>query len=361
MFAFNAARTPDELMDELERFIKFWLGPRKPGYGEPKVALDRDPLPGPLRRLYAFAGRWPPTGGRHGHGPNAFAAQDTLAPLSRAEWTDDGRVVFLWENQGCWVCATEPHGKDPPVWVSEGEDEDGGHQWDLVADSLSRFLVSFCLQELMFGARLCLSDDELDKRFAREGKSAVPILTDGVYVDGQEHPGHNFFLWDDAILVGRLQGSQWFAAKDEAGIAFLTGRQSGVSMIHVHLPPRRGERGQSSWYLEITENGGGKVEFWPGLGGLPAGARPASAAVPPGTFDFAAVRDRLLALVAKSGKGRSGGAALFFRRGQGGASPEPLRDPAAATDLFRRALAAAKRPGKWYKQALREHPPLPPG
>src|SRR3712207_6894746 len=58
-------------MDELERFIRFWLGPRKAGYGEPKKALDRDPLPEPLRRLYAFAGRWPPPDGRRGHGPRS--------------------------------------------------------------------------------------------------------------------------------------------------------------------------------------------------------------------------------------------------------------------------------------------------
>ena len=35
MFNFNDKETPTELMDELERFIVYWLGPRGDGYGEP--------------------------------------------------------------------------------------------------------------------------------------------------------------------------------------------------------------------------------------------------------------------------------------------------------------------------------------
>ena len=34
-FAFLAASTPDQLMGELEKFITFWLGPRRAEYGEP--------------------------------------------------------------------------------------------------------------------------------------------------------------------------------------------------------------------------------------------------------------------------------------------------------------------------------------
>jgi hypothetical protein len=57
MFRFLDAATADERMAELERFIEWWYGPRKPEYGTPADELYD--LPAPLRRFYAFAGRWP--------------------------------------------------------------------------------------------------------------------------------------------------------------------------------------------------------------------------------------------------------------------------------------------------------------
>ena len=60
MFGFLRKRTARARMDELEHFLEFWYGPRQPDYGEPEERLARLPLPYPLRRFYAFAGRWPP-------------------------------------------------------------------------------------------------------------------------------------------------------------------------------------------------------------------------------------------------------------------------------------------------------------
>ena len=31
----------------------------------------------------------------------------------------DNRLVFVWENQGVWVAATERKGDDPPVCITE--------------------------------------------------------------------------------------------------------------------------------------------------------------------------------------------------------------------------------------------------
>src|SRR5829696_7634569 len=109
-FAFQSATSPAGLMDELEKFIVFWLGPRRPDYGEPESAILSYQLPYPLRRLYAFAGRWPPLTNRNLYGPdlwpNVFSVQDSLRPFSRLRRTEDGKVEFLDENQSCWVCAT---------------------------------------------------------------------------------------------------------------------------------------------------------------------------------------------------------------------------------------------------------------
>jgi hypothetical protein len=58
MFRFLEAKDANERMDELERFLTFWYGPRRPEYGEANESLRRFPLPEPLRRFYAFAGRW---------------------------------------------------------------------------------------------------------------------------------------------------------------------------------------------------------------------------------------------------------------------------------------------------------------
>src|SRR5262245_50289124 len=56
---FLAVATARERMDELERFLTFWYGSRKDKYSEPPSRLQALPLPYPLRRFHAFAGRWP--------------------------------------------------------------------------------------------------------------------------------------------------------------------------------------------------------------------------------------------------------------------------------------------------------------
>ena len=77
-------------MSELERFIVCWLGPRHEDYGEPESSLNRLRIPDPLRRLYAFAGRWPSMTGRdemckkYGWVSN-FSSQDILLRASRLE------------------------------------------------------------------------------------------------------------------------------------------------------------------------------------------------------------------------------------------------------------------------------------
>ena len=101
MFRFLAKRSSRTRLDELERFLEFWYGPRRPEYGEPQKRLRKLPLPYPLRRFYAFAGRWP--------SPHPWYRGDTfyeghgghhLQPLQDVKVLPSGRLSFLMEYQG---------------------------------------------------------------------------------------------------------------------------------------------------------------------------------------------------------------------------------------------------------------------
>lgn len=198
-FALQSAGSAKERMDELEKFILFWLGPRKPAYGESASALGLVSLPYPLCRLYGFAGQWPPHP-HYANEPNVFCVQDYLIPLSGLEYSDDGKLVFLVENQSCWTCATLTQGDDPPVWVAGDylypNPDDG--EWHLITDSLSKFLVSFCLQELLFGS---VPHTPGTRRLSNiDRQKAVPLWTDGPYVGSNR--SHNFYLLNDEVLIG---------------------------------------------------------------------------------------------------------------------------------------------------------------
>ena len=155
-FNILAAQAASQRLDELERFIEYWYGPRKDSYGESEERLSRYPLPAPLRRFYAFAGRWPPppetadaaeffysgAGGHH------------LQPLDYVKVRQDGRLEFFMEYQGDWVGLTLPSEADPPVWLEgrffEDEEVDPRRTHTrLACDSLSRFLVTHCLEGVM--------------------------------------------------------------------------------------------------------------------------------------------------------------------------------------------------------------------
>lgn len=222
------APTAAERMDALCEFIEFWLGPRREEYGVPDHELDTYSLPMPLRRLYQFAGRWP---GFHGQESNfavcAFSRQDSLRSLERLEITDEGRIAFLDENQGNWECSTLVQGDDPPVWCNGDffDDEGGPHEGDKQAcDSLSKFLVTFVLQEITFGSRVTLGDDALTEQFEAKNAKAIPVWEHGPYVSGSESC---FYLWS-GLLVANLWGDYCFGANRDEAIDFLMAHQGPV-------------------------------------------------------------------------------------------------------------------------------------
>jgi hypothetical protein len=114
-----------------------WFGPRRPSYGIPQTDMKDVLLPSQLRAFYSLAGRW----------PGLFKQNRLLIPAQlRAE---GDRLVFYVENQGVYLWATLPDGKDPPVWIQENAP---GMPWEIEDGSLSYFLLQAVLFEAAIGA-----------------------------------------------------------------------------------------------------------------------------------------------------------------------------------------------------------------
>jgi hypothetical protein len=196
--------TADARLTGLERFLEFWLGPRRPEYGEAPEHLAALEIPASLLRFYSFAGRWPPAS--LPYCANRFHVQDRFLPLEPEPWGNVYRsgpyLVFVAENQGVWQVATLAHGDDPPVWVSK----DCSHRtsspiWQPLGIPLSHFLVTFVLQEALFGSESLASHENALSVFARAGCQCERIWLDGVFAWPEVR--HSYYLVDQRILLRR--------------------------------------------------------------------------------------------------------------------------------------------------------------
>jgi hypothetical protein len=327
------AESANVRMDALCEFIEFWMGPRQSAFGESASALAERSLPMPLKVLYAFAGHWP-----HWdyHGPieynvPAFSHQDSLVALGKLKCDADGKVVFLYENQSVWDCRTLVDGNDPPVWCN-GEQEDENGNWlrreRLICDSLSRFLTTFVLQEITFGSRLYLRDENLANRFEAARASAIPIWTEGVYVHGWQH---NYFLWED-VLVANFSGTPFFAANRQAGIDFLTESQSPITSIQLNV--------LKPWTLDIRSDGSARIRYL-------KRRREETADAPPDSFRFQEVLEMMSVAISNEGNWERNPLVVFHRKGQSGrVEAKHLRNAELVTSLFQFALKKAIQPNR---------------
>jgi hypothetical protein len=186
MFRFFEAQTAAERMDELEAFLIYWYGKRRPEYGDSEDALNALPLSYPLRRFYAFAGQWPSPE------PNSMeifyegGGGHHLRHLEYLEETEDGKLDFFMEYQGDWSALTLPDAEDPPVWLrgyfegseEDDEDEDGEEKTILVCDSLSKFLITHCLMTTLYESENALTYYEKDGplvKFVTEELPNMPL------------------------------------------------------------------------------------------------------------------------------------------------------------------------------------------
>jgi hypothetical protein len=221
--------TTDARMSGLERFLERYLGPRRPVFGASEDEVRSVKMPAPLQRFFRFAGRWP------GHNPltpyaHRFCIQDTLAGIAAKEYAPalelmDNRLVFVWENQGVWVAATQPAGVDPPVWITEEcSHRDTQQVWRRCENPLSHFLVSFILQEVMFGSELVAVAPNALEKLQAAGLSIEPVWINGEYAWDFARP--SYYLVGERFLVRRApneaDGDDWYASKDAAGAAILT-------------------------------------------------------------------------------------------------------------------------------------------
>ncbi|QDV35567.1 hypothetical protein [Tautonia plasticadhaerens] len=270
------ARSAGARMDALCEFSEFWLGPRRSDYGESARALGVFSLQMPLKRLYEFAGRWPHRDHRGSiqYTVPALSHQDSLMALHRLKRTEDRKIVFLQENQGVWDCRTLPEGDDPPVWCYGNQFDEHGNDFTgerVVCESLSRFLVTFVMQELTFGSRLYLSDEGLGARFASERDAAVPVWTNGLYVGGAVQ---DYYLWRGVLVANLFGDGKPLAANHEGGIRFLTENQGPVHEIALRM--------DRHWSLDIRSDGSARIRYleW---------QTDESAEAPAGTFEFPAL------------------------------------------------------------------------
>jgi hypothetical protein len=217
MFNLLAAKDVCERMDALEDFLKFWYGPHRPEFGEPEDRLRVLPLPYPLQRFYAFAGRWPSP---RTEDPEGWfyrgASIHHLFPLDSLEVMPGGLLRFSMEYQGDWTGFTLLDEEDPPVWIDEVRKslrEETGSQSKPVAESLSRFLVSHCLLATVYDEDNYLSSRD-SVAWCRAPGSDACWIWDTRKSDYPRFEGR-FFLFLGSILVYKGRNSRYrFATND---------------------------------------------------------------------------------------------------------------------------------------------------
>jgi hypothetical protein len=245
IFRLLEASDPRGRLGELGRFLEYWFGPRRPGFGEPAERVRARALPWPLAWFYEFAGRWPP--GVPGYTLEGFfytgAGLHHLYPLHRVKPRPDGRLEFHGEYQGDWSGLTLAAGEDPPVWIEGSWIEENGDDMSgekFVCSSLSRFLVTHCLMGIVH------EDDNSPGPVVMAnapGRSLGPsgpggqrlvdwflasprdsdLLWDAAGCELYYHDG-TFFLLEGGILVYRHRHDYVFRAIHPEGIRLLKSR-----------------------------------------------------------------------------------------------------------------------------------------
>ena len=188
----NLRDTP-ELLAEFERLAARWsvAPPDETPFVWP-AAVDAPPE---LKAFYAIAHTWP--------GARLYGSQDFLRPLDNLA-RDGGKLTVITENQGNFRIALESIRGAWMLWACTfGQTRpwmpmDGAHLPDL--------LVTFGIQELMFGARFLTANNRHVIEDCHVGGGFVPLWK-GNYVDDAEWT----FLWHpDGAIAGRIDGEAWY-------------------------------------------------------------------------------------------------------------------------------------------------------
>ena len=200
---------PRELMQALDRFLSVYFGDCQV---ENQINLEEVAawnIPQVLKDLYSFVGKYI---GKRGF----LITHDSLRINSSKGKRYAGKILIVSEREGCWGCYTDTKGEDPPVWTMDYGWKEDSPKWKLVNNSLSQFLVTFCLAEAYTASRYhrCIkhfsSSVEPDKMLAAVDKLGFDayLLWQGDYptnlIYKDEHDFHcpnRFYSIEDAILV----------------------------------------------------------------------------------------------------------------------------------------------------------------
>lgn len=190
---------PQKLMAALEEFLSVYYADRKIEYRRDINEIESWNIPEPLKYLYSFIEKY------LGQRAN-FCKQDGLY-INSGKKTYEGKILIVGENQGCWHCYTDTEGEDPPVWTEDYLKE---HHSKLTVtnSSLSQFLTTFCLREILLSSIYCynlkVKIDNAVAEMKKQGYETV-LLWQGKYRQREYDVVpqlDSFYLVEDSILLG---------------------------------------------------------------------------------------------------------------------------------------------------------------
>jgi hypothetical protein len=141
---------------------------------------------------------------------------------------EDDRLRFIQENQNVSTCETRPNEPDPPVFSDAISYDGSGEGMHEVCPSLSHFLTTFCLQELVFGAKhLSYVDTEIKDPCELVEWVLQPIWLDGMYV--YRGATSSFFLCGPDLILMHTKKlppvSCWLASNERAAASLFKAGQ----------------------------------------------------------------------------------------------------------------------------------------
>jgi hypothetical protein len=181
------------LLGEFERLVARWSV--APLHETPFLWPKAVEAPAELKAFYAIAHHWPAA--------RLYGSQDFLRPLNRLA-RDGGKLTFITESQGNFRIALESKRNSWTLWSCTL-----GGDWPWVpmdGARLPELLVTFGLQEMMFGARYLTAHSSEAIEQCEVGGGFVPLWR-GSYADDSEWT----FLWHPSgAIAGKLDRENWY-------------------------------------------------------------------------------------------------------------------------------------------------------
>ncbi len=176
----SATATPEERWAALKIFVERWY--QRPL--DPSLSLSDALALGPplLHRLLELSREV----------PELFTQNQLVAANELV--VEDGRVVFLIENQGVCHWAIDPVGEDPRVWYRLNE---VGALWLEEPERLSMFMVQAVLLEATLHAPFGASATAV----SHETRDAIRAHMDPIGAAKWNWCGHRFFARDGALAL----------------------------------------------------------------------------------------------------------------------------------------------------------------